>query len=38
MTGRPVWPREGWTIPGDITEENKLVQWEALADGHGYVE
>jgi maltose O-acetyltransferase len=38
MSGRPVWPREGWTIPGNISEENKLIQWEALADGHGYVE
>jgi maltose O-acetyltransferase len=38
MADRPVWPREGWTIPGNISAENKLIQWEALADGHGYVE
>jgi maltose O-acetyltransferase len=37
MEGRPQWPGEGWTLP-NITEEHKRVQWEALADGDGYVE
>lgn len=38
MQGRPQWPGEGWTRQGNITEENKRIQWEALADGDGYVE
>jgi maltose O-acetyltransferase len=37
MEGRPQWPRAGWTLP-NITEENKRIQWEALADGDGYVQ
>jgi maltose O-acetyltransferase len=34
----PQWPREGWTNVGGITEENKRIQREALANGAaGYV-
>lgn len=34
---RPRWPLEGWTVPGGISTERKHIQWEALADGDGYV-
>ncbi len=38
MQGRPRWPSEQWTLQGNISEEHKRIQWEALADGDGYVE
>lgn len=38
MKGRPRWSSSEWTLQGDISEEHKRIQWEALADGDGYVE
>lgn len=35
---RPCFPREGFTVEGGITAENKRIMLEALADGPGYVE
>lgn len=37
MQTRPVWPREGWTVPTGITAEHKAQMVKALADGEGYV-
>jgi acetyltransferase-like isoleucine patch superfamily enzyme len=38
MENSPVFSREGWTIPGRISDENKRVQLETLTAGDGYVE
>jgi maltose O-acetyltransferase len=38
MADRPVWPSDGWTLGGGITDERKRIQWNALADGDGYVQ
>ena len=37
MQTRPVWD-EAWTVRGGITEEQKTIMWEKLADGIGFVE
>lgn len=33
---RPHYPKEGWTLNGGITEENKQAMLKALEDGIGY--
>lgn len=38
MRSRPKWPLRRWTVDGGITEANKEVMRERLADDFGYVE
>jgi maltose O-acetyltransferase len=38
MEGRPRYPRQGWTVPGGITAENRARMRADLLDGVGFVE
>jgi len=38
IRSRPSWPWRGWTVNGGITDANKAIMRERLADGFGYVE
>jgi maltose O-acetyltransferase len=38
LAHRPAWQREGWTVRGGITPENKRIMAEVLLQGEAYVE
>lgn len=38
MDGRPIYPKEGWTVQGGIDHERREQMRDSLADGPGWVQ